>query len=142
MAWNDPSPRTRFLPATSRRSTQPGYGSEPISFGRLVFRVVLAGIVGVLACLLAKACIAAWHGPAAHSSTLDVVLAFAIGFAVAALAWKYVMNRPVTHGLSARVRDGGGWGSGGYADDTFDNIVVADAAVDLVEVAVDVFADL
>ncbi len=139
MAWNDPSPRMR---ATGRSSAQPGYGVEPISFGRLVFRVVLAGIVGVLACLLAKTGITAWHGQAPHTSSLDTVLAFAIGFAVAALAWKYVMNRPVTRGLSARVRDGSGWGYGDNAYDTPNNFIVAEAAVDLVEVAVDVLSDL
>ena len=141
MAWNDPSPRTRAMPAASHPSAQPGYG-ESISFGRLFFRVVLAGIIGVLACLLAKAGITAWHGQAPHIASLDTVLAGAIGFAVAALAWKYVMNRPVTHGLSARVRDGGDWGYGGNSYDTVDNFIVAEAAVDLVEAAVDVIADL
>ena len=142
MAWNDPSPRSRSLPSSSRPSAQPGYGVESISFGHLVFRVVLAGIVGVLAGLLAKAGITAWHGQAPHTASLDTVVACAIGFAVAALAWKYVMNRPVTRGLSARVRDGGAWGYGGDSDDTVNNFIVAEAAVDLVEVSVDVISDL
>ena len=142
MAWNDPSPRTRATPAASRPSAQPGYGAEPISFGRLVFRVVLAGIVGVLACLLARAGITAWHGQAPHTPGLDTVLAFAIGFAVAALAWKYVMNRPVTRGLGARGRDGDGWGYGDDARDMPNRLIAAEAAVDLAEVAADVMSDL
>ncbi len=142
MAWDDPSPRARSRPATSRPSAQPGYGSEPISFGRLALRIVLAGVVGVFAGLFAKAGIAAWRGQAPRTPGLDTVLAFAIGFAVAALAWKYVMNRPVTRGLSARVRDGGAWGYGGNSYDGVDNFIVAEAAVDLVEVAADVLTGL
>lgn len=142
MAWNDPSPRSRSLPASSRASSQPGYGVESISFGQLVFRVALAGIVGVLACLLAKAGFTAWHGQAPHVASLDTVLAGAIGFAVAALAWKYVMNRPPSRGLGARIRDGGGWGWRRDSYDTVDNLIVADAVVDLVEIASDVIADI
>ena len=132
MAWDDPSPRTR---ATSRPSAQPGYGAEPISFGRLVFRIVLAGIVGVLACLLAKSGIAAWHGQASHTSSLDTVLAFAVGFAVAALAWKFVMNRPVSRG---------GWNGrdADAAESLVNNLVVVDMVADLADVAVDIAADL
>ena len=142
MAWNDPSPRAHSMPASSRPSLQPGYGDAPISFGRLVLRVLLAGIVGVLACVAAKAVLAAWHGNAAHASALDMVLAIAAGFVLAALAWKYVMNRPVTRGFSARIRDGRGWSRDSGYGNTVDNIIVADAAVDLIEIAIDIATDL
>ncbi len=142
MAWDDPSPRSHSRAAPSRPSAQPGYGEERISFARLVFRVVIAGIVGVLACFVAKAALTAWRGPSPHTSSLDMALTLAIGFAVAALALKFVMNRPVTRGLSARVRDGGGWGSGGYSGDAVDNLIATEAIVDLAEMAADVIADL
>jgi hypothetical protein len=146
MAWNDPSPRPR--PLASRPSSPPGYGDTPISFGRLVLRMVVAGIVGVLASVLAKACLAALHGNAAHASGLATVLAVAAGFVVAALAWRYVMSRPAQRGLSARIRDGGGWGGGGwgrssgYDNYTVGDAIVADAAVDLVDAAIDIATDL
>jgi hypothetical protein len=143
MAWNDPSPRVHSMPASKLPSAQPGYGDAPVSFGRLVFRVALTGVAGVLACVAAKAGLAAWHGIAAPASALDTVLAVAAGFVVAALAWKYLMNWPVPYGLSARVRDGSGWGwNRGSWGNTVDNIIVADAAVDLIEVAIDIVTDL
>jgi hypothetical protein len=137
MAWNDPSSRTRCLPAASRPSAQPGYGVEPVSFGRLMLRIVLAGIVGVFACLVAKTGVTAWHGQSPHSASLDMALAIAIGFAVAALAWKYVMNRPVSHG---------GWGRNAQyddvSDDLVDKLVVIDVVGDLAGATADIAADL
>jgi hypothetical protein len=143
MAWDDPSPRTRSSFASARPpavpALQPGYGDAPVSFGRLMFRVVLAGALGVLAMLGTKAALAGWHGPGGHASGLALVLAVAVGFVVATLAWKYVMNRPTRHGLSARVRDGS-WGGG--PDGLLDTLVAVDVVTDLVEVAIDVAADL
>ena len=138
MAWDDPSPRALASSATNRRSAPPGYGDAPVSFGRLVLRGALAVVVGVIAYVFAKSALAAWHGQA----VLDTVLAVAIGFAAAALAFRFVMTRPASHGLSARVRDGGGWGSGGYSRDAVDNLVAADVIMDLAEMTADVITDL
>ena len=140
MAWDDPSPRARPGSASAAApGAQPGYGEAPISFGRWVFRVLLAGTAGVLVAVGMKAGLADWRGHAGHASGLDVVLGVAAGLVVAALAWKHVMNRPPRHGLSARVRDGG-WGS--RPDGVLDTFVAADVVADLVEVAIDIAVDL
>jgi len=142
MAWGDPSPRAHARPAARRPSAQPGYGDAPVSFGRLALRGVLAGLVGMIACLFARSGLAAWHGQAAHSAGLDIALAAAIGFAAGALAFRFVMNRPASHGLDARVRDGRAWGSGGYCGDAVDNLMATEVVVDLAEMAADVIPDL
>ena len=139
MAWDDPSPRARAASATSRRSVQPGYGDAPVSSGRLVLRSVLAAVLGMIAGGFARSGLAAWHGQGA----LDTVFAVAIGFAAGALAFRFVMSRPASHGLSARVRDGRTWGSGdAYSEDAVvGNLLAAEALVDLAEMAADVLAD-
>ena len=137
MAWDDPSPRTRSQPANQRAVVQPGYGAEPISFGRLALRIALAGAIGVFAILFAKAGLAAWHGQAPHTASLDTVLACATGFAVAALAWKYVMNRPVSrHRWDRNDR------YDGVSNDLVDKVVVIDLVGDLADVAIDIASDL
>jgi len=138
MAWDDPSPRAR----SRRPPAQSNNADAPISFGRLVFRMALAGIAGVLACVGAKTGLSAWHGSAARASGLDIVLTVAAGCVAAALAWKYVMNRVPQHGLGARVRDGRGWGSGSGDGGIVDNLGTAEVVADLIEVAIDVVADL
>jgi hypothetical protein len=137
MAWDDPSPRTRSRPAVSRNAPQPGYGAEPISFGRLALRIVLAAAIGVFAIFFAKAGIAAWHGQAPHTDSLDTVLACAIGFAVAAVAWKYVMNRPVSRFWAYRNDR-----YDDFSDDLADKAVAIELVADLADAAVDIASDL
>ena len=128
MAWDDPSPRARAA------APQPGYGEEPVSFGRLMFRLLLAGGIGVLTALGAKACLAAWHGHGAHAA-LDLVLAATFGFAAAALAWKYVTNRPA----------GGfvvfGYGRRRYGDSAVSDFILAEVAGDVISDVIDAVID-
>jgi len=137
LGWQDPSPRARARSLAGNPAAQPGYGVAPVSFGRIVFRLVLAAIVGTLGFIAARAGLAAWHG---HASGFDVALAVAAGIVIGLLAWKYVTNRPASHGLSARVRDGGGWGARG--DDGLQTLVVADILTDVVEGVVDIAGDI
>jgi hypothetical protein len=138
MAWDDPSPRARAAApraATVRPASQPGYGAEPVSFGRLMFRLLLAGSIGVLTALGAKACLAAWHGHGAHAALLDLVLAATFGFAAAALAWKYVTNRAA----------GGfvvfGYGRRRYADSAVSDFILAEVVGDVVSDVIDAVID-
>ena len=140
MAWDDPSPRTRPVSSSSRRLAD--LAEVPISQGRRVFRLALAAIVGMLACAIARAALAAWHGGAAHASGFDILLTTAVGWIAAALAWRYLKNRRSQYGLSERVRDGRSWGSSVDDGGIVDNLVVGQAVADLVEVAIDVVADL
>ena len=138
MAWDDPSPRTRARPAAVAPSSQPGYGDEPIAFGRLMFRLLLAGIIGVSTLLGAKAILASWHGPAARSSVLDLVLAAAVGFVAAVLALKYVTNRPAGGFVVFRRRRS--WDSR-YDDATVSGFIVAEAVGDVVGAVIDAATD-
>ena len=160
MAWNDPSPRARAQSSAPRaRPANPGY-ERPISFGHLLFRMLLAGLVGVIGYVVAKALVGAWHG--AHGSPasgLDAFLALALAAIAAVLAFRHLLDRPASWGLSARVRGGGGWfgrnrawddGYGGSYDG-YGNCgngyasgeqVVAEAVVDVISVAIDIATDL
>jgi len=139
MAWDDPSPRTRARTAPTAvaaqrghaPAAQPGYGPGPISGGRLLWCIVLAGIVGVSTTVGVVRGLTIWHGHAGHASVLDVVLAVAIGLAVAVLAWRYLSRRP----------GGGGWmrqfGRRRFWDDsypgtTYTDVVVAEVVADVV----------
>jgi len=138
MAWDDPSPRTRSrrAPAAAAQrgdapSAQPGYGSAPVSSGRLLWCLLLAGIVFVSTAAGTVRGLTAWHGHAGHASALDVVLAVAIGLAAAVLAWRYLSRRP----------GGGGWmrqfGRRRFWDDsypgtTYTDVVVAEVVADVV----------
>ena len=145
MAWSDPSPRTRVRSPAGAPFAQPGYGSERVSFGRIFFRMVLAGVVGVIGCVAAASIVATLRGHGPHASGTDIALALAVGAVLAWLAWRFVANRPASHGLSARVRDGG-WNWRDRDDDAFrdsvDAIVAVDAVSGLVEVVVDVAGDV
>ncbi len=160
MAWNDPSPRARAQSAAPRAMpANPGY--EPsISFASLLFRMLLACLAGTIGYVVAKALAAAWHG--AHrsdASGLDAFLALAVAAIVAVLAFRYLLNRPASRGLSARIRDGGGWfgrnrawdngyggsydGYGNYGNGyTLGEQVVGEAVVDVLSVAIDIATDL
>jgi hypothetical protein len=160
MAWNDPSPRAHAQSSTPRAMpANPGY-EQPVSFPGLLFRLLLACLAGGIGFVVAKALVGAWHeGHGGGASGLDAVLALAVAAIVAVLAFRWLLNRPAARGLSARVRDGGGWfsrnrswddGYGG-SDDGYGNYgngytlgeqVVAEAVVDVVSVAIDIATDL
>jgi len=138
MAWDDPSPRTRSrtAPAAAARpdhapAAQPGYGAAPVSAGRLLWCLVLAGIVFVSTVVGVDRGLMAWHGHSGHGSVLDLVLAVAVGLALAVLAWRYLVRRP----------GGGGWmrrfGRRRFWDDSspgtaFTDVVVAEVVADVV----------
>ena len=97
MAWDDPSPRARAAtprPADAPPASQPGYGAAPISFGRLVFALLGAGIAGLATALATRHGLSALEGHAARATLLDVLLSIAIGLVVAVFAWRYVASRP------------------------------------------------
>jgi len=139
MAWDDPSPRTRSgtasVAAAARLdhapAAQPGYGPAPVSAGRLLWCLLLAGIVGVSTAVGVHGGLVKWHGHAGHGSVLDLVLAVAVGLALAVLAWRYLARRP----------GGGGWlrlfgrrrfRDDSYAGSTYTDVVVAEVVADVV----------
>ena len=138
MAWDDPSPRNRSRPAPAAAgarpdqspAAQPGYGSAPVSGGRLLWCLVLAGIVGVATTVGVFRGLT-WHAHLGRGTVFELVLAVAIGLAVAVLAWRYLSRRPGGGGwmrLSGRRRS---WddSSGGT---TFTDVVVAEVVADVV----------
>ena len=146
MAWDDPSPRTRSRAATSTPTkttaplAQPGYGVAPISAGRLAWCLVLAGTVGVTTAVGVHSRLVRWHGHAGHGSVLDLVLAVAVGLAVAMLAWRYLSRRP----------GGGGWmrlfgrrrfWADRYPGTTYADIAVAEVVGDVVGGVIDAVID-
>jgi len=148
MAWDDPSPRTRSRAAPSAGaasrgdapSAQPGYGSAPVSAGRLLWCLLLAGVVSVSTTVGVVRGLTSWHGHAGHASVLDVVLAVAIGLAVAVLAWRYLSRRPGGGGwmrLFARRRSWGDPYPGGTYTDLVVAEVVAEAVVDVIGAVLD-----
>jgi hypothetical protein len=148
VGWEDPSPRARPRSPGGSPAAQPGYGSEAVSFGRLLFRGLIAGALGIVACVAARSVVMSWRGHADHATGLDIGIALAIGLVVALLAWRYVASHPPARGLSARVRDGRGWGSSGrYADSGFyvdasDIPLAVDGVGSLVEAVADVAGDV
>ena len=143
MAWDDPSPRARVRSPDGRPSAQPGYGSERVSFGRILFRLALAGATGMIACVATRAAVASLRG---HAAGTDLVIALAMGVVVAFLAWRHVAHRAPSHGLSDRVRNGGGWfggGSWGGSDlyPTFEQQIAVDLVEDVISVAIDIASD-
>ena len=139
MAWDDPSPRARTRNVAAP-SSQPGYGPEPVSSGRLLWCALQAGLAGLMTAVATKAGLTAWHGHAARPSTFDLVLAAVVGIAVAALSWRYLRNR----------RGGGGWvsrlGPGGslrdrYGDTTLRNVVAAEIVGDVISDVIDAATD-
>ncbi len=140
MAWDDPSPRARNRTAAAAPSSQPGYGDEPGSFGRLMFRMLLAGVIGVSTALGAKAILAAWHGNAAHASPLDLVLVAAVGFVAAVLAWRYVTNRAASRFLVFGYGRRRSWDDR-YDQPTVSGFVVAEVVGDVVGAAIDAAID-
>ena len=148
MGWEDPSPRARSRSPADNPAAPPGYGDGKVSFGHLLLRVLLAGALGVVACVAAKSVVLSWRGHEAHATALDIAITLAVGLAVALLAWRYVADRPPSRGLSARVRDGRGWGSSGrhgnsgFDVDASDVSLAADALGGLVETVADAASEV
>ncbi len=140
MAWDDPLPRTRARPAAAAPSSQPGYGPEPVSFGRLLFCLLAAGIAGVATALATRHGLAGWRGHPAHASVFDLVLSAAIGFAVAVLAWRNLVNRPGGGGWLLRLGRRRSW-EHRYDTSSFGDLVVAEVAADVIADAIDAAID-
>ncbi len=143
MAWDDPSPRARAAtprPADAPPASQPGYGAAPISFGRLVFALLGAGIAGLATALATRHGLSALEGHAARATLLDVLLSIAIGLVVAVFAWRYVASRP----------GGGGWllrpsrprsMADRFVDPTLGEVVVAEVVINVVSGVIDAVID-
>lgn len=140
MAWDDPSPRTRSRPAPMAPAAQPGYGPEPPSAGRLLWCLVVTGIVGVSTAVGVHGRLATWHGHSGRGSVSDLLLAAAIGLAVAVLAWRFLSRRT----------GGGGWlrlfgrrrfWADPYPGTTYADIVVAEVVGEVVGDVIDAIVD-
>ena len=143
MAWSDPSPRTRGRPAAA----QPGYGAPEVRlpFPTIATRALVALCVAGCVYAILHGCAIAWlnggAGPARLA--LDVALPLVLAVAVGWLVLRALLRRPRFTGLSDRVRNGGGWGEGSWADSdpTFAVQVGTDVVGDVVSAAIDIATD-
>ena len=140
MAWDDPSPRARARPVAAASPSQPGYGNEPVSFGRLMFALLLAGVAGVSTALATRHGLMAWQGHVARASLLDLVLSVAFGFVVAVFAWRYLASRPGGGGWLLRLGRQRSWDDR-YGDPTFGDIAAAEVVGDVIADAIDAAID-
>ena len=136
MAWDDPSPRTRAMPAANRPSAPPGYGAPEIrlSFMTILGRTAVALLIG--ACVYEGVRSIAQSAIAGRHPVMDVALPLAVAVIAGWLLLRFLLRSPPSVGGRGWFGRRRGWDDR-YDSTSFGEVVVGEAVGAVIDAALD-----